>query len=98
MQIIIGQVFIHTLNDAATSHQRFKFFCDRTACIVDKGTDDGIVASVFPVADRLCFRIALQFQHIIHYVPWAVNIKIAEMIAIIPFLNVFGLLCQVSIL
>ena len=46
VQIIIGQVFIHTLNDATTRHQRFQFFCDRTAGIVDKGTDDGISSLV----------------------------------------------------
>ena len=63
-----------------------------------KGTDDCIVAGVLPVADRLSFRIALQFQHVIHYVPRAVNIKVAKVVSIIPFLDIFSLLCQVSIL
>ena len=59
MQIIIGQVFIYTLNNTSTSHQGFKFICDRTACIVNKGTDDGIIAGILPVADRFSLRVAL---------------------------------------
>ena len=98
MQVIIGQAFIHTLNNAAASHQDFKFICDGTPRIVNKGTDDCIIAGVLPVADRLSFRIALQFQQIIHYIPRAVNIKGSEMVSIIPFLDALSLRCQVSIL
>ena len=66
--------------------------------IVNKRADDGIVAGVLPVADWFSFWIALQFQHIVHYIPRAIYIKVAKMIAIVPFLDVFGLLSQIGIL
>ena len=96
MEIIIGQVFIHTLDDAAARHQCLKLLCDRTARIIDKGTDDGIVTCVFPVADRLRLRIALKLQHIIHDIPRTVDIEIPEMVAIVPFLHVLCLFCHIS--
>ena len=98
MQIIVSQIFIHMLNNAAAGHQCFKFICDRIACIINKRADDGIVAGVLPVADWFSFWIALQFQHIVHYIPRAIYIKVAKMIAIVPFLDVFGLLSQIGIL
>ena len=98
MQIIIGQVFIYTLNNTAARHQSFKLICNRTACILNKGTYDGIVAGVFPITDRSGFRISLQFQHIIHNIPRAVNIKITEMVAIIPFPDIVSLFRQTGVI
>ena len=86
------------LNDEAASHQRFELCGDIVACIVDEGTDDGVITGVFPIAFRLLCYTILEIPQITDYVPRTINVCIAKMITVVPCLDFSRLRFKISIL
>ena len=87
VQIIVGQVFFNMLDNGAASHQRFELRGDIVTCIVDKRTDNSIIAGVFPIAfGFLCYTI-LEISQIADHVPRTINVCIAKMVTVVPCLD-----------
>ena len=85
MQIIVCQIFFNLLYNISPGKQGFHFSGNVASGIINKRSDDRIIACIFPVTCRLCLWIILQIVQIIQHIPWAVNIIISKMITIIPF-------------
>ena len=85
------------LNNRVTSHQSFELRGDTVTCIVDKRTDNSIIAGVFPIAFRLLRYTILEIPQITDHIPRTINVCIAKMITVVPCLDFSRLRFKTSI-
>ena len=85
------------LNNRVTSHQSFELRGDTVTCIVDKRTDNSIIAGVFPIAFRLLCYTILEISQITDHIPRTINVCIAKMITVVPCLDFSRLRFKTSI-
>ena len=85
------------LDNGAASHQRFELRGDIVTCILDKRTDNSIIAGVFPIAFRLLCYTILEISQITDHVPRTINVCIAKMITVVPCLDFSRLRFKTSI-
>ena len=85
------------LNNRVTSHQSFELRGDTVTCIVDKRTDNSIIAGVFPIAFRLLCYTILEISQITDHIPRTINVCIAKMITVVQCLDFSRLRFKTSI-
>ena len=97
MEVIIRQIFFHMLRNIASGKKRLQLHRDIASGIVDKRTDDRVIAGIFPVTDGSCIWLFLAVEKIIHYIPRTVDIRSTEVIAVIPRLDLRSPIKHISI-
>ena len=85
------------LSNVATGEQEFQLLRNGRATVIDKRADDRVVTGVLPIADGFLGRVKLKVLEIVHHVPRAVDVKLTEVIAVIPGFHILCMVRQASI-
>ena len=98
INFIIGKLRHDILFNPFARNQSFYFISGRNIRLIYKSAYNGVSAGIGPEILRSGGRIIPELICIINYIPRTVNVRVTEMVTIIPFLYLIKMRSQIIII